>query len=104
MFPARLGASPTLIGWYNSAPAMLWCIAVAGIGIGLFDLMLAMIPTERQPRFGAVHGIVRSGCIFLGPLLGAAIAGQTSTRTALIIAGVAQAVTTVPFLLLPKDV
>ena len=102
LYPVATALSPSAV-WILPA-AVIWGITVAGIDIGLFDLMLAMMPRERQPRFAAVHGIVGSGCIFLGPLLGASIAGLTSTRTALIVAGVAQAVTTIPFLLLPRDV
>jgi predicted phage tail protein len=62
--------------------------------------MLAAIPPQRQPLFSGVWNMVANAAIFVGPLIGAAISAGTSTGTALLIAGVAQIVTTAPFLLL----
>ncbi len=90
--------------WWLLPAAALWGLAAGGVDIGLFDLMLASCPKERQPLFAAVWSMVANGAIFVGPLIGAALARATSLRTALIIAAVAQAVTTIPFAALPKDV
>ena len=84
--------------------AVIWGLTVSGIDIGLFDLMLAAIPKQRQPLFAAVWSMVSNAAMFLGPMIGASLADATSTGTALIIAGVAQTLTIIPFILLPKDV
>ena len=90
--------------WWLLPAAGLWGLAAGGVDIGLFDLMLASCPKERQPLFAAVWSMVANGAIFIGPLIGAALARATSLRTALIIAALAQALTTLPFIALPKDV
>jgi MFS family permease len=80
--------------------AALWGLTVSGLDVGLFNIMLAAIPAQRQPLFSGVWNMVANAAIFVGPLIGAAISAGTSTGTALLIAGVAQIVTTAPFLLL----
>jgi len=66
--------------------------------------MLASCPAQRQPLFAALWSTAANAAIFAGPLLGAALSDATSLSTALIVAGIAQAVTTIPFVFLPKDV
>jgi MFS family permease len=101
-YPIMTGLSPTAI-WILPAAAV-WGLTAAGLDIGLFDLMLASCPNQRQPLFAAVWSMVANTAIFVGPLLGAALSNSTSLGFALIIAGVAQVVTTIPFRYLPHDV
>jgi MFS family permease len=84
--------------------AAVWGLTVSGLDVGLFDLMLSSCPEKRQPLYISVQQMTANGAIFAGPLIGAALSNVTSTGTALIIAGIAQVVTTIPFVLLPKDV
>jgi MFS family permease len=84
--------------------AAIWGLTASGVDIGLFDLMLASCPERRQPLFAAFWSIAANMAIFIGPLLGAMLSEATSLSAALIIAAVAQALTTIPFVLLPGDV
>lgn len=84
--------------------AAIWGLTAAGIDIGLFDLMLAACPDQRQPLFAAVWSMVANGAIFAGPLLGARLSTAVGIGAALVIIGIAQIVSTVPFVALPKDV
>lgn len=104
-----LGLYPILTALSPSAPwllpvAAVWGITVAGVDIGLFDMMLAACPEHRQPLYAAVWSMATNAAIFAGPLLGAALSNVTSIATALIIAGIAQWVATIPFATLPHDV
>jgi MFS family permease len=102
LYPILTALSPSA-GWLLPVAAV-WGITVAGVDIGLFDLMLAACPEHRQPLFAAVWSMATNTAIFVGPLLGAALSNATTLATALIIAGVAQWVTTIPFSALPHDV
>jgi MFS family permease len=102
LYPIATALSPTAI-WLLPAAA-IWGFAVAGVDIGLFDMMLAACPTERQPLFAAVWTMVARAAMFLGPLIGAALSEATSLGTALLVAGVAQGVTILFFYALPHDV
>jgi MFS family permease len=102
LYPVLTALSPSAI-WLLPV-ACLWGLAAGGIDVGLFDLMLASCPQERQPLFAAVWSMVANSAVFVGPLLGAAISGATSISTALIVAGVLQVLATIPFLALPGDV
>jgi MFS family permease len=84
--------------------AALWGLMAAGIDIGLFDLMLSTWPNKRQPLFAAAWSMAVNGVVFVAPLIGAALANRTTLGTALVVAGAAQMLTTIPFLKLPKDV
>jgi len=104
-----LGLYPILTALAPSAPwllpvAAVWGITAAGVDIGLFDLMLAACPEHRQPLFAAVWSMAANAAVFAGPLLGAALSNATTIATALIIAGIAQWVMTLPFSTLPRDV
>lgn len=101
VYPIMTALSPSAV-WLLPAAAV-WGITVAGLDMGIFDLMLASIPGKRQPLFAGAYSMVANTCIFLGPLLGAALGQATSTGTALIVAGILQVVTTIPFLFLPHD-
>ena len=101
-YPVLTALSPTSV-WLLPA-AVIWGLTASGIDVGLFDLMLAIMPTKRQPLFAAVYSIMGNAAAFVGPLLGALLAMNTSVANALLIAGVAQLATTIPFLLLPRDV
>lgn len=84
--------------------AVLWGLAVPGIDIGIFDLLLDACPRGKETRFTSVALIGTNLAIFIGPLLGVALANATSLRTALIVAGLLQIAGTLAFRLLPKDV
>lgn len=101
LYPIATALSPSAI-WLLPAAA-IWGLTASGVDIGLFDLMLAAIPDERQPLFAAVWNMISNGAVFVGPLLGAALAQSTSRGTALLIAGLAQMVMTIPFIFLPHD-
>ena len=101
-YPILTALSPSAL-WLLPA-AFVWGITAAGVDIGLFDLMLAACPEQRQPLFAAVSSMATNAAIFAGPLLGATLANATTITTALIIAGIAQWVATFPFRALPSDV
>jgi len=102
LYPILTALSPSAL-WLLPA-AFVWGITAAGVDIGLFDLMLAACPEQRQPLFAAVSSMATNAAIFAGPLLGATLADATTIATALIIAGVVQWVATLPFRALPSDV
>lgn len=101
LYPIATALSPSA-GWLLPAAA-IWGLTVAGVDIGLFDLMLGACPEERQPLFAAVWSMAARGAMFVGPLVGAALSEWTTLATALLIAGGAQLLSIVPFLLLPRD-
>jgi len=82
--------------------AVLWGLTVAGIDIGLFDMLLAACPAGNMPRFAALANMLTSVASMVGPLLGAALAQETNTRSALLIVGALQAAAAASFLLLPN--
>ena len=102
LYPIVTGLSPS--AWWLLPAAAIWGLTAAGIDIGLFDMMLAYIPERRQPLFTAVWSMVANVAIFIGPQLGAILSDATSLSMALIIAGIAQMITTIPFIALPRDV
>jgi MFS family permease len=101
IYPIMTGLSPN--GWWLLPAAAVWGLTAAGLDVGLFDMMLASCPQERGPLFAAVWSMMANAAIFAGPLLGAAFADATSIATALIIAGGAQLLMTLPFFGLPRD-
>jgi MFS family permease len=101
LYPIATALSPSAI-WLLPAAA-IWGLTASGINIGLFDIMLAAMPEERQPLFAAVWNMIANGAIFVGPFLGAALAQNTSRGTALLIAGILQLATSIPFIFLPHD-
>jgi DHA2 family multidrug resistance protein-like MFS transporter len=102
LYPILTGLSPS--AWWLLPAAAIWGLTAAGIDIGLFDMMLAYVPERRQPLFTAVWSMVTNGAIFIGPQLGAILSDATSLSMALIIAGIAQMIATIPFIALPRDV
>ncbi len=102
IYPIMTGLSPN--AWWLLPAAAIWGLTAAGLDIGLFDMMLAYCPERRQPLFGAVWSMVASAAVFVGPQLGAILSDATSLGMALVIAGAAQVVTTIPFIALPRDV
>ncbi|MFH1084346.1 MAG: MFS transporter [Chloroflexota bacterium] len=100
LYPIATALAPTA-GWLIPI-AIIWGLTVSGLDVGLFDIMLATIPKQRQPLFSAVWSMVAESAIFVGPLLGAVISRATGPGTALLIAGVAQIVATLPFFVLPR--
>jgi MFS family permease len=101
-YPIVTALSPSA-AWLFPAAA-IWGLTAAGIDVGLFDMMLGCIPKQRQPLFAAVWSIVANAAVFVGPLLGASLAEHSSVYLALIVCGVAQVVTTIPFIFLPRDI
>ncbi|MHB9034502.1 MAG: MFS transporter [Anaerolineae bacterium] len=83
--------------------ALIWGMTASGIDVGLFDLMLSAFHTERQPLFAAFWSIEANLCVFIGPLIGAALSGPLGLRNAILVGGALQALTTLPFLWLPRD-
>lgn len=102
LYPFVTALSPNAF-WLLPAAA-IWGLTASGVDIGLFDLMLASCPEHRQPLFAAFWSIAANMAIFIGPLLGAKLSEATSLGMALFIAAIAQALTTIPFVLLPGDV
>jgi len=84
--------------------AVLWGLSAPGIDVGLFDLLLHACPPGKEARFVSVNQFTANVAIFVGPLLGVALASVTSVRIALAVAGALQVVTTAGFRLLPRDV
>jgi MFS family permease len=83
--------------------AVLWGLSAPGIDLGLFDLMLASCPDERQPLFGAVWSIAANLAMFVGPLLGARLGDWLGMGTALMVVAGVQVLSTAPFLALPRE-
>jgi MFS family permease len=100
VYPVFTALVPS-VPWLLPA-AMLWGFTVSGIDIGLFDMLLAVCPEGRQPRFAAAANTLLSVAITLGPILGAALAAAVTIRGALFISGALQLVGASAFLLLPS--
>jgi Na+/melibiose symporter-like transporter len=101
LYPLLTGVLPSAI-WILPV-ALLWGLTAAGIDVALFDMMLGAVGKDRQPLFAAFWSIEANLCVFIGPLLGAALSNSVGLRYALIAGGLLQAVTTLPFLRLPRD-
>ncbi len=84
--------------------AVIWGIAVPGIDVGLFDLFLSTCPPGKEARFASANQLTANLPIFVGPLLGVALASLISVRAALVVAGALQLLGILGFRLLPKDV
>lgn len=100
-YPFLTGLLPSAI-WMLPV-ALLWGLTAAGIDVALFDMMLGAVGQAREPLFAAFWSIEANLCVFIGPLLGAALSNAVGLRTALVIGGLLQVVTTLPFLRLPRD-
>lgn len=95
------GILPSAI-WILPA-ALLWGMGAAGVDVGLFDMMLGACASQRQPLFAAFWSMEANLCVFIGPLIGAALSEVFGLRTAILIGGALQILTTLPFLWLPRD-
>jgi MFS family permease len=82
--------------------AVVWGLGVSGLDIGFFDMLLAVCPEGRQPRFSATANVFVSFVTALGPLLGAGLAHSLQIRTALYVIGGLQLLSTGFFFLLPN--
>jgi hypothetical protein len=100
LYPALTALAPS-VEWLLPAAA-LWGFTVAGIDIGLFDMLLISAPPGRLPSFAAVAQMLNSVALAAGPLLGAALAGLIGMQTALLVIGALQLAGTAFFLLLPN--
>jgi len=100
-YPAVTALSQSA-AWILPAAA-IWGVTVSGLDVGLFDLMLLACPEKRHQRFVAASRMVANLAMFLGPLIGVALADATSISTALLVIAGAQIVTMAPFLLLPRE-
>jgi len=103
------GLYPISTALIPSAPwllpvAVIWGIALSGVDMGLFDLMLAAAPKDKMPRLSSVLFLVSSAAAFVGPMLGVMLSNATSVRTALLVIGAIQLLSTLTFRLLPSDV
>ncbi|MCU0503302.1 MAG: MFS transporter [Anaerolineae bacterium] len=99
-YPVLTALAPS-VEWLLPAAA-LWGFTVAGIDIGLFDMMLISSPAGRMPSFAAVTNVLNNIALAIGPLLGAALAGLVGTRSALLVIGGLQLIATLGYLLLPS--
>jgi len=84
--------------------ALVWGLAMSGVNIGLFNVMLASAPKEKMPRLAAVLNLVASAAASVGPLLGVALSQATSIRTAILIIGALTILSTIPLRVVPSDV
>ena len=84
--------------------AVIWGVALSGVDMGLFDLMLAAAPKDKMPRLSSVLNLVSNAAAFIGPVLGVMLSNATSVRTALLVIGAMQLFSTITFCLLPSDV
>ena len=84
--------------------AVIWGIALSGVDMGLFDLMLAVAPKDKMPRLSSVLSLISNAAAFIGPMLGVMLSNVTSVRTALLVIGTVQLLSTITFRLLPSDV
>ncbi|NLV74391.1 MAG: MFS transporter [Chloroflexi bacterium] len=89
--------------WWILPLAVLWGATIAGVDVALFDIMLGTLSAERQALFGAFWSMEANFCMFLGPLIGAALMSIWGVRTTMLVGGIAQIVTTAFFLWLPRD-
>ncbi len=83
--------------------ALVWGLSVGGIDVGLFDMMLGYSTREMQPRFGAVWNMIGQLMIFLGPVVGVALADWVGIRGALTAAGIIQLASLALVIGLPRD-
>lgn len=90
-------------GWLVPV-AVVWGATVGAVDVGLFDLLLYACPPGKEARFASVNQCIANVAVFVGPLLGVALARATSVRAALIVAGALQVLGGLGFVLLPKDV
>lgn len=69
--------------------AMVNGIFTAGIDISFFEGLLEASPPEHRASFAAVNASVANLAIFVGPLVGTALAGWLGLRPVFVIAGLA---------------
>lgn len=85
------GIAPVLTAFI---PGPLWLPVIAvieglfltGINLAMFDTLLEVCPADRRPSFVAVNTMLASLMIFLGPILGSALADLLSIRGVFFIA------------------
>ena len=100
LYSIATALSPSAL-WLIPA-AMLWGLFVAAIDIGFVDMLLLACPEGRQPSFIGMANVLASAELFIGPLIGAALAEAIGVPAALVTAGVLQIVSGVFFILLPS--
>jgi Na+/melibiose symporter-like transporter len=102
-----LGLYPILTGLAQSVEwlmpaAMIWGMGVAGIDIGMVDLLLVSVPETHKPSFVAIANMLASAENFAGPLLGATLAPLIGIKAALLLSGALVMVSAIFFLFLPS--
>jgi MFS family permease len=102
LYPVLTALSPSP-AWLVPVGA-LYGLSVPGASIALFDLMARSFSKERQPLFVGVHSQIQSAALFVGPLLGGALAGWLPVGTVLLLAGLLQTLALIPLRLLPRQV
>jgi MFS family permease len=88
---AGAGLTPVLTAFI---PGPLWLPVIAvvegffltGINLAMFDTLLDVCPADRRPSFVAVNTMLASLTIFLGPILGSALADRITIRGAFFVA------------------
>jgi MFS family permease len=104
---ATLGVYPILTGMAHSAAwllpaAAVWGVGMAGIDIGLVDMLLLSAPEDRKPSFVAVGNMLACAENSTGPLLGAALATIIGLTNALLLSGILAVASVGLFLFLPS--
>ena len=67
--------------------AAIWGLGAAGIDIGFFEGLLRSCPPDRRAGSAAVDAALANLTIFVGPLLGAALAAVVGIREAFVVSG-----------------
>jgi MFS family permease len=67
--------------------SILGGVAWAGCNLALFNIMLAVCPSDRRPTYIALYTSLINVTAFAGPLLGAALAGWAGLRPIFVISG-----------------
>jgi MFS family permease len=98
-YPITTGLATSAV-WLAPA-AVVWGLFAAAIDIGTVDMLLVACPEGRQPSFVALANVLAAVELFIGPLLGAALAQIVGVPAALITSGVLQILSGVLFFLLP---
>jgi MFS family permease len=99
LYPLLTALVPSM-EWLPLAAA-IWGLTGSGLDIGLFGMMMALSPEDKRPRFIAATYVLSSATSFVGPLLGAALAGSLGVRGALLLGGALQIASALLFLRLP---
>lgn len=83
--------------------SILGGVAWAGCNLALFNLMLAVCPSDRRPTYIALHTSLINVTAFAGPLLGAGMADWIGLRPAFVVSGALRLAGLLLFVLLLRN-